>query len=72
MCLLGSILKVAQSLNITKRNVVDDIKISSKNNGWVMDIRCHGDYKPEEHRMEKQKKHLEKSLKISLTPNFNR
>lgn len=55
MCLLGSILKVAQSLNITKRNVVDDIKISSKNNGWVMDIRCHGDYKPEEHRMEKQK-----------------
>jgi exopolyphosphatase / guanosine-5'-triphosphate,3'-diphosphate pyrophosphatase len=72
MCLLGSILKVAQSLNITKRNVVDDIKISSKNDGWVMDIRCHGDYKPEEHRMEKQKKHLEKSLKISLTPNFNR
>ena len=70
MCLLGSILKVAQSLNITKRNVVDDIKISSKNGDWVMDIQCHDDYKPEEYRIEKQKKHLEKLLKISLIPNF--
>ncbi|MFP7736716.1 exopolyphosphatase [Priestia aryabhattai] len=72
MCLLGAILEVAQSLNITKRNIVDDIKISSKNDDWIMNIRCHGDYKLEEHRIEKQKKHLEKLLKISLTPNFNR
>ncbi len=70
MRLLGAILKVAQSLNVTKRNVVDDIKISSKNGDWIMDIRCNDDYKPEEYRIEKQKKHLEKLLKISLTPNF--
>ncbi|MGG0474520.1 Ppx/GppA family phosphatase [Priestia aryabhattai] len=71
MCLLGSILKVAQSLNITKRNVVNDIKFSFKNGDWIMDIQCHDDYKPEEYRMEKQKKHLEKSLKVSLIPNFS-
>ncbi|MCM3196588.1 Ppx/GppA family phosphatase [Priestia megaterium] len=71
MCLLGSILKVAQSLNITKRNVVTDIKFSSKNGDWIMDIQCHDDYKPEEYRTEKQKKHLEKSLKVSLIPNFH-
>ncbi|MBE5102238.1 Ppx/GppA family phosphatase [Bacillus aryabhattai] len=70
MCLLGSILKVAQSLNITKRNVVDEIKISLKNNDWIMDIRCHDEYKPEEHRIEKQKKHLEKLLRISIIPSF--
>jgi exopolyphosphatase / guanosine-5'-triphosphate,3'-diphosphate pyrophosphatase len=71
MCLLGSILKVAQSLNITKRNVVNDIKFSFKNRDWIMDIQCHDDYKPEEYRIEKQKKHLEKSLKVSLIPNFH-
>ncbi|MGW9019302.1 Ppx/GppA phosphatase family protein [Priestia megaterium] len=70
MCLLGAILEVAQSLNITKRNIVDDIEISSKNNDWIMNIRCHGDYKLEEHRIEKQKKHLEKLLKISIVPSF--
>ncbi|MGW9019540.1 Ppx/GppA phosphatase family protein [Priestia megaterium] len=71
MCLLGAILKVAESLNITKRNIVDDIKICSENNNWIMEIQCHDDYKPEEHRIEKQKKHLEKLLKISLIPYFH-
>ncbi|MGG0511372.1 Ppx/GppA family phosphatase [Priestia megaterium] len=71
MYLLGSILKVAQSLNITKRNVVDDIEFTFKNGDWIMNIQCHDDYKPEEYRMEKQKKHLEKALKVSLIPHFH-
>ncbi|MGJ7913475.1 Ppx/GppA phosphatase family protein [Neobacillus sp. LXY-1] len=70
ICLLGAILKVSRSLNSTGRNIVRDIKITSQGNSWVMDIQTQNNYAPEKYQLEKQKKHIEKLLKITLIPHF--
>ena len=70
IALLGTLLKVSQSLNTTKRNIVNSIKITAHDTNWVVAIQCQGNYKPEQFQMEKQKKHLEKLLKVTITFNF--
>ena len=70
IALLGAILKVSQSLNTTKRNIVNNIKITAHDMNWIIAIQCQDIYKPEEFQMEKQKKHLEKLLKVTITLNF--
>jgi len=68
--LIGALLKIAEGLNITKRNLVKDIEISPQKDTWVMNIKCNDDFKPEKYQMERQKKYIEKLLKISVIPQF--
>ncbi|WP_367590649.1 hypothetical protein [Heyndrickxia ginsengihumi] len=63
-------MKIAEGLNITKRNLVKDIEISPQKDTWVMNIKCNDDFKPEKYQMERQKKYIEKLLKISVIPQF--
>lgn len=71
LSILGAILKVAQCLNISNNNTVEDVDIIQEQSGtWLLQISCNGYYRPEEYHVEKQKKHLEKLLKLSITTNF--
>ncbi|WP_342780746.1 Ppx/GppA family phosphatase [Bacillus marasmi] len=66
MRLLGAILKLANSLNSTKRNVVDCLKLSVSDGTILLEALCKKDWKPEEYQANKQKKHLEKALKRNI------
>ncbi|MFS0671621.1 exopolyphosphatase [Ornithinibacillus sp. 179-J 7C1 HS] len=69
--ILGAILKVSQSLNISNKNTVVDVHINQeKADNWSLNISCNGYFRPEEYHVEKQKKHLEKLLKISISTSF--
>lgn len=70
LCLLGVILKLSKSLNTTERNIVRGIKIIPHEDFWEMNILSHSNYAPEKYQLEKQKKHIEKLLKITLVPDF--
>ncbi|MCP2036885.1 exopolyphosphatase/guanosine-5'-triphosphate,3'-diphosphate pyrophosphatase [Planomicrobium sp. HSC-17F08] len=69
--LFGAIVKLAYSLNATKRDIIKDIQIeASDDQELVFKIRCNSDWKPEQYQAEKQKKHLEKQLKKSIQFQF--
>ncbi|MBM7603579.1 exopolyphosphatase/guanosine-5'-triphosphate,3'-diphosphate pyrophosphatase [Metabacillus crassostreae] len=68
--LLGAIVKLANSLNATRRNIIKNISIKNEKDELVFDITCYKDWKPEQYQVEKQKKHLEKLLKKSITVHF--
>lgn len=68
--LLGSILKLAYNLNATKRNIVEKLIISVENESIRMKVFCTKDWRPEEYKAEKQKKHLEKMLKVNIVIQF--
>jgi exopolyphosphatase/guanosine-5'-triphosphate,3'-diphosphate pyrophosphatase len=72
LLLLGSILKFANSLNYTKRNIVKEIKLNSSSAEITVDIYCNSDSRFEQYQTEKQKKHLEKALNQSIQLNFHR
>ncbi|WHY88615.1 hypothetical protein QNH39_12565 [Neobacillus novalis] len=55
LCLLGVILKLSQSLNITERNIDHDLKITPHKDCWVMAIQAQNYYAPEQYQLEKQK-----------------
>ncbi|MBD1381271.1 Ppx/GppA family phosphatase [Metabacillus arenae] len=63
---LGAILKFAYSLNATKRNIVHTISVKAKKDKLTFLIMCIGDWKPEEYQADKQKKHLEKLIKVPV------
>ncbi|WP_335870413.1 Ppx/GppA family phosphatase [Bacillus sp. 2205SS5-2] len=64
----GPILKTAYSLNATKRNVVKDLCIKKTLEGdMLLTIYTKGDLLAEKYQFEKQKRHLEKFLKCSIT-----
>ncbi|MGF9855795.1 Ppx/GppA family phosphatase [Priestia endophytica] len=68
---LGALLKFSYSLNATKRNIVEEIKVKEDNNNTVeLHISCRDDYRAEEYQAEKQKKHLEKVIKKNLKLEF--
>ncbi len=69
--ILGAILKFAYSLNATKRNIIKSIDLHTYKEGLTFTITCHHDWKPEQYQAEKQKKHLEKLLKRSITIIFS-
>lgn len=71
LCLLGAILKLSHSLNTLERDIVHDIKITPNGDFWAMNIECHDHYEPEQYQLERQKKHIEKLLKIKLVPEFH-
>lgn len=64
--LMGAILKVAYSLNHTKRNIVDRIEVTADEDGIGFEIFCFRNWRAERYQAEKQKKHLEKSLKEKI------
>lgn len=68
--LVGALLKLATSLNATKRNVVTHIEVKITDAMLTFTLVCNGNYKAEEYQAEKQKKHLEKVLKKPIALNF--
>ena len=68
--LFGAIVKVAYSLNATKRNIIDSIHVEQKEDRLVFIVKCTSDWKPEQYQAEKQKKHLEKQLKRNIDIEF--
>lgn len=70
--LLGAILKVAQSLNQSNREIVSSIQLNEfSTNQWYLDVWCTQFYRPEEYHFNQQKKHLEKLLKGTITSRFH-
>lgn len=68
--LIGSIIKFAYSLHVTKRNIIDQIDLQVKDQDLVFKISCVQDWQPEAYQVEKQKKHLEKQLNCSISVDF--
>lgn len=67
LALLGAILKFTYSLDATKREVVQDMKLTVKNKQEInITLYCDKDFLPEQYQAEKQKKHIEKLLKINI------
>ncbi len=69
--LFGSIVKLAYSLNATKRDIVQSISVEPEKDDLVIHILCDNDWAPEQYQAEKQKKHLEKQLKKSIELTFD-
>lgn len=69
--LFGAIVKIAYSLNATKRDIIKDIQIEPLKDGQLLfKIYCTNEWMPEQYQAEKQKKHLEKQLKKSIEFQF--
>ncbi|MFC0270702.1 exopolyphosphatase [Metabacillus herbersteinensis] len=68
--LLGALIKFSYSLNATKRNIVKHIEFEDVQSGLIFHISCSKDWQPEYYQVEKQKKHLEKIVKRTITVKF--
>ncbi|PAF23568.1 exopolyphosphatase [Terribacillus saccharophilus] len=64
--LLGAIIKLANSLHATKRNVVADIELQEDGDDLLLTVICNKDWRAEWYQVEKQKKHLEKQLRRNV------
>lgn len=69
--IIGAVIKFAYSLNATKRDIVKDIQLECQKDELIFSIECREDWKPEQYQVEKQKKHLEKLLKKTITVHFH-
>ncbi|MFC7320085.1 Ppx/GppA family phosphatase [Halobacillus campisalis] len=67
---LGAFLKFCYCLDSTRRGAVQDLKVETEKDDLKITLYCTKDYMPEEYQTEKQKKHLEKSLKKKIELNF--
>lgn len=70
MRLIGALLKVAASLNATKRNVVEDVDVQMGENELHVYLTNQEQIQAEEYQTNKQKKHLEKALKMPVFFHF--
>jgi exopolyphosphatase/guanosine-5'-triphosphate,3'-diphosphate pyrophosphatase len=70
--LFGAIIKFAYSLHATKRNIIDHIGLEENGEELLLEVKCNKDWKPEHYQVEKQKKHLEKQIKKSITVQFSK
>ncbi|MGM7720130.1 Ppx/GppA phosphatase family protein [Metabacillus sp. Hm71] len=68
--LLGAILKFSYSIHATKRNIIENIDLRLNGEELLFTFTCHKDWKPEQYQVEKQKKHLEKQIKKSISVTF--
>ncbi len=64
--LLGAIIKLANSLHTTKRNIVADIELQEDGDDLLLTVICNKDWRAEWYQVEKQKKHLEKQLRRNV------
>jgi exopolyphosphatase/guanosine-5'-triphosphate,3'-diphosphate pyrophosphatase len=69
---LGAVLKFASSLNATKRSMVKHLDLTSDLSGFTINVLCSSDFRAEEYQAEKQKKHLEKVMKQTISLHFQR
>lgn len=71
MRILGSILKLAWSLNSTKRNIVEEIAMTAEPDQIHLEVTCEKGWKLEEYQANQQKKFLEKLLKRRIFISFH-
>lgn len=70
---LGSILRLAHGLNTTRQKLVDHLKVSiGKNKQIDINVHYHDDPYFEEQFAQKQKKHLERALKVPVSVSFEK
>lgn len=68
--LLGSLLKFCYSLDSTRRQTIQSLTLTKEGHDLHITCHCSGEWMPEEYQAEKQKKHLEKSLKKTIELSF--
>ncbi|AJD90814.1 hypothetical protein JMA_14970 [Jeotgalibacillus malaysiensis] len=68
--LIGSLIKLAYSLNGSKRNLINQIEMRKKGDTLYLSLYAEGRTLAEEYQANKQKKHLEKTLKTSIELDF--
>ncbi|WP_027956628.1 Ppx/GppA family phosphatase [Halobacillus kuroshimensis] len=68
--LLGSLLKFCYSLDSTRRQTIQSLELTKEGHDLHITCHCSGEWMPEEYQAEKQKKHLEKSLKKTIELSF--
>jgi exopolyphosphatase/guanosine-5'-triphosphate,3'-diphosphate pyrophosphatase len=68
--ILGALLKFAYCLDVTKRQVVQEMKFNVSSSTIAITISCNQDYMLEAYQTEKQKKHLEKAIGKTIEVNF--
>ncbi|MFZ0371510.1 MAG: exopolyphosphatase [Halobacillus sp.] len=68
--LLGALLKFCYCLDSTRRQTVENLEVAVDGDDLNITLYCEGEWMPEEYQAEKQKKHLEKSLKKSINLTF--
>src|SRR5699024_6684815 len=67
LALLGAMLKLTYSLDHTKRQTVQNIKLTiQKDQTFNLTCYCDKDFLPEQQQVEKQKKHIEKLLERNI------
>lgn len=66
----GALLKFVYALNISKRNVVKEIKLKQNENGLLITITAEKSAWTEKYQAERQKKHLERLFKQPITIQF--
>ncbi|TFE03665.1 Ppx/GppA family phosphatase [Jeotgalibacillus sp. R-1-5s-1] len=67
---IGALVKFAYSLNGSKRNIINQLEIRKKNDDLIMTLFAEGRTIAEEYQAGKQKKHLEKALKMNIQLDF--
>lgn len=71
LAMLGAILKVAQTLDRTKQESVKNVSIEKQTDEeWIVRIQHRDFVFSEQYHFNAQKKHLERALKVTLTPVF--
>lgn len=70
--LLGAVLKIADGLHSTKRNIVQHIDMKSDENTVTIKLLCTKTFRAEQYQAEKQKKHLEKVVKKNIVLEFTK
>lgn len=68
--LLGAVLKIADGLHATKRNIIQHIDMKSDENTVTIKLLCTKTFRPEQYQAEKQKKHLEKVVEKNIVLEF--
>lgn len=67
---LGALTKFAYSFDSTRRSVVEDLHVEVKGEDLNIVAFCNQDPMAEEYQVEKQKKHLEKAIKMRVNITF--
>lgn len=67
---LGAMLKISFCLNITKRDIIRDIRVEQKEDRIKLIFTCVQPFEPEEYATKKQVKHLEKVTKFPVDISF--
>ncbi len=66
----GALLKFAYALNISKRNIVNSIKLEQRENDIIAIITANKSAMAEKYQAERQKKHIERLFKQPVTIQF--